>query len=279
MRWILRLLSSLVCCWSAAASFGGEIESADGVPIRFDVHGHGEPTLVLVHGWSCDRSYWHAQVDEFAQTHRVVTIDLGGHGESGRARKDWTVAAYAADVAAVVSVLELEGAVLAGHSMSGPVIVEAARLLPGKVRGLIGIDTLHDMTREYSAEQIAGFVGGMSEDFPARTDAFVRSMFPTGADQELVERVAGDMSAAPPEIALPTMRHYLSHDLKPALAAIDVPIRCLNADLWPVNLEGNRALYGDFAVVTMVGVGHFLFLESPAEFNGKLAEILRSLED
>lgn len=58
-----------------------------------------------------------------------------------------------------------------------------------------------------------------------------------------------------------------------------MPIRCLNADLWPVDLAGNLALYEDFAVMTMNEVGHFLFLEAPTEFNGKLAEIVRSFEN
>jgi hypothetical protein len=38
--------------------------SADGVPISYEVHGAGEPTLVLVHGWSCDGRYWQKQIPQ-----------------------------------------------------------------------------------------------------------------------------------------------------------------------------------------------------------------------
>jgi pimeloyl-ACP methyl ester carboxylesterase len=40
------------------------------------VRGAGDTALVFVHGWCCDRSFWHRQVDAFSGDHRVVTIDL-----------------------------------------------------------------------------------------------------------------------------------------------------------------------------------------------------------
>ena len=61
--------------------------SPDGIPVTFETHGTGEPALVFVHGWSCDRSYWRGQVGEFARRHRVVVVDLAGHGESGAGRE------------------------------------------------------------------------------------------------------------------------------------------------------------------------------------------------
>ena len=62
--------------------------SSDGVDIHYEVHGEGEPTLVFIHGWSCDRSYWQAQVEYFAKQYQVITIDLAGHGESGTNRSE-----------------------------------------------------------------------------------------------------------------------------------------------------------------------------------------------
>ena len=64
--------------------------SADGITIRYESFGEGEPALVLVHCWSCDRHLWDAVVPRLATGRRVVTLDLAGHGESGRGRKEWT---------------------------------------------------------------------------------------------------------------------------------------------------------------------------------------------
>ena len=91
--------------------------SSDNVPIYYEVQGDGEPALVFIHGWCCDRSYWREQMGEFAQQYKVVTVDLAGHGESGLDRKAWTMSAFGEDVVAVVESLGLDKVVLIGHSM------------------------------------------------------------------------------------------------------------------------------------------------------------------
>ncbi|MGB5304259.1 MAG: ester cyclase, partial [Gemmatimonadota bacterium] len=58
----------------------GEALSADGVPIRYEVHGTGDPALVLVHGWTNSRAIWGVHPRTLANTHRVVALDLAGHG-------------------------------------------------------------------------------------------------------------------------------------------------------------------------------------------------------
>ena len=262
----------------AGAALGGETASADGVAVHYDTAGSGAPALVFVHGWSCDRSYWRHQVGEFAETHTVVTVDLAGHGDSGLGRTDWSIPAFAADVAAVVDALELEDVVLIGHSMSGPIIVEAARLLGDRVRGLIPVDTLHDVGHPPTEAQIGGLLASFDGDFRRGAQGFVRAMFPADADPALVDLVANDMAAAPPEIALAAMRGLFAHDVRPSLAALTAPVICLNADMWPADLAGNREIQPKFDLILLAGAGHFLFLEQPEVFNGKLAEILRRFE-
>jgi len=140
-----RLSGSLLLALLTASCMGevttGEVLSGDGVPIRYAVRGTGGPALVFVHGWSCDRTYWDAQVRHFAPRHRVVAIDLPGHGESGTGREEWTVEAFGGDVAAVVQHLGLEEVVLIGHSVGGFVVLEAARRIPDKVVGVVGVES------------------------------------------------------------------------------------------------------------------------------------------
>lgn len=92
--------------------------SLDSIRIAFEVHGNGNPALIFVHGWSCDRSYWMNQVGTFSKNFKVVTIDLGGHGESGLGRKSWTMEAFGSDVTAVIKKFALKKAMV-GHSMGG----------------------------------------------------------------------------------------------------------------------------------------------------------------
>ncbi len=122
----------------------GSATSADGIPIRYQVSGKGPVSVVFVHGWACDRSYWREQLDHFARQYRVVALDLAGHGESGVERRQWTIEAFGRDVVTVMEALNLRRVVLVGHSMGGPVAVETARVAPEIVLGLVGVDTFHD---------------------------------------------------------------------------------------------------------------------------------------
>ena len=55
----------------------------DGVPLAFQDNGTSKSTFVLIHGWGCDHATLLRQQAVFADTHRVVNVDLRGHGESG----------------------------------------------------------------------------------------------------------------------------------------------------------------------------------------------------
>ena len=122
----------------------GVVTSRDDIPLAFEAHGAGAPAVVLVHGWSCDRSYWNGQVGPLAARYRTVAVDLAGHGESGSGRRAWTMAAFGEDVVAVVEHLGAGPVVLVGHSMGGDVsaatpeiAVEALRHAVGNEPGVI----------------------------------------------------------------------------------------------------------------------------------------------
>src|SRR2546429_3434047 len=87
---------------SAGADDGPRIAtSPDNVHVEYRVYGHGEPAVLLVHGWANDANYWHAQLDVLKARYTVVALNLAGHGASGNNRSDWSIASYAQDVAAV----------------------------------------------------------------------------------------------------------------------------------------------------------------------------------
>ena len=248
--------------------------SADGVQIHYRAGGTGTPALVFVHCWSCDASYWREQLPLFARDHRVVAIDLAGHGASGDGRERFTIAAFAADVAAVVAKEKLERIVLIGHSMGGPVALAAAPLLAGKVALLIGVDNMQNVEQEWPEEQFKQMRDAMTKDFKATADGFVRSMFPKDADPKLVASIASDMAAAPPRVAISAIEELRGFDEAAAMTAAAVPIVCINATMWPTDVAANRRHAKVFDVVLIEGVGHFLQLEKPQAFNEALMRVL-----
>jgi pimeloyl-ACP methyl ester carboxylesterase len=250
--------------------------SADGLRIAYHVEGRGNPTLVFVHCWSCDRSYWSAQVPVFSKTHRVVTVDLAGHGASEQVRKAWTMEAFGADVAAVLKEENLKNVILIGHSMGGEVVLEAARLAPKRVIGIVGVDTFQDLTQTISPDQIEGFLASFRTNFAGRTEEFVRAMFPASADPALVAKIAKAMASGSPRVGLGALESSWRYRPEETLKSLRIPIKGINSDLWPVNVDRNRTLVPRYSVKIMKGFGHFIQIEDPAAFNRLLRE---SIED
>jgi pimeloyl-ACP methyl ester carboxylesterase len=252
------------------------VQAPDGVEIAATVHSVGEPTVVLVHGWMCDQTYWEAQVPALTEHFGVVNVDVAGHGLSGTGRQAWTIASLGEDVAAVIKHLKLENVVVIGHSMGGRVGLEVARLLPGTVVGVVGVDTLQDADEAWNPEEVAAFLDGLKLDFIATCDSFVRSMFREHADDDLMDHVAADMCGGPGEIGTALIQDYANYDLASAMQAAGIPIRCINADKWPTNVEANRK-YADFDAVILTGYGHFLMQEAPDELNRALIETVANM--
>ncbi len=114
---------------AAAAAQGGDepvpkIErktclAPDGVTLVYSAAGSGEPALVFIHGGLAERTFYDGQLKAFAGSHRVIALDLPGHGESGANRKKWGMPEFGADVRAVVEAENLRKVVLIGNSLGG----------------------------------------------------------------------------------------------------------------------------------------------------------------
>lgn len=280
------LATSLPACQPAAESSASgvvvdTVVTADGVPIVYDVRGAGEPTLVFIHCWACDRTFWNGQLDTLATSHRVVSLDLAGHGESGKHRSSWTLAGLAADIQLVADTLGLDRIVLIGHSMGGPLSLLAAARMPGRVEGVVCVDALQNADFVFPRALGEQMVAAFHADFPGQMGRMMDMMFPPAADTAVKHWVLNKGVAADTGAVLAIIADYANHDEKAALAAAGVPVRCINAvPSSPMSLatdvEANRK-YADFDAVLMEGVGHYLHLERPAEFNRLLRETLDRL--
>ena len=257
----------------------GTVAAPDGVSIAYTIRANDSPALVFIHGWMCDQSFWDAQVEPMSESYTVVTIDLAGHGQSGMNREEWSLMTFGTDVQTVVEHLGLNEVILIGHSMGGPVALEAARLMPDRVLGVIAVDALHNANFEYDPERKAGFLAAWDQDFAGTCTSFVTSMFPETADPALVDRVKASMCEGPAQSSVAQFRQFLDYDMKAALEAVDVPVRCINAGLWPTNSDVNRAYHEDFDAVIIDGPGHFLMMEIPEEFNAHLSLAVAELSE
>ena len=255
------------------------VTTRDGVDLAYEVHGSERGaalTVVLVHGWAGNRSYWEHQVSFLSDSYQVVALDLAGHGESGLGRTRWDLAAFGDDVVAVVDAVGAQRVALVGQSMGGDAVVFAARQLGDRVAGIVWVDVLRSLGDEPMSppDVVDAFVAPFRADFAAATEGFARSLFPTGADPALVERVVRDMGSARREGTLGSLGHALNRHppMIAALSEITSPVVAVNPDLGPTDVDSLRR-HGVEPIV-LEGVGHFVMLEDPERFNAVLASTL-----
>lgn len=274
------LLATVLCagCGGTARHDGAggmRTTGAGGVPIAWEAAGRpaGGPSLVLIHGWNCDRRYWQEPMRLLAQHFRVVAVDLGGHGESGSGREDWSVASFGVDVAAVVRRLDLDRVVLVGHSMGGPVALEAAGRLAERVVGVIGVDTFHASDDAPPADLDAR-LQPFREDLPTALGLLDPIFFAPATDPALAEWIRTDMAAAPPKVAVPALASLARYHESSALAALDAPVGVINADLQATDVAALRRARPGIDVVVMEDAGHFLMMERPEAFVRELRRLV-----
>lgn len=254
------------------------VKAADGVPIHYSVQGKGDLSLVFIHCWGCNRNLWENQVPAFAKNHRVITIDLPGHGESGDQRKKWSIEEYGEDVKRVVTKLDLKRVVLIGSSMGGPVALEATRRMPERVVAIVPVDTLQNVESKVPPDQLESMLKQLRSDYKGTLTGLMNQyFFAPGTPAAVKNRVLNDALSRSPELSLAILEAVLSYDQARGLSGIKAPIRAINSDLNPTSLEVNRKYAPQFDVVVMKGVGHYPMLENPARFNELLAEILRGV--
>lgn len=288
-KYLVSLVSCLVILILATGVLQAEtkwpriIPSQDGTPISYEVWGAGEPTLVFIHGWNCDSRYWRAQLPHFAKKHRVVALDLAGHGHSGVTRSQYTMASFGQDVKAVVEAIGSRRVILIGHSLGGGVMPEAARLIPERVIGMIGVDTLENIEFDLSAEGLDKMVAPFEKDFPAGVRDFVGKMFSPQTDQRLRDWIIADMSSAPPAVALSAMKEMLNQYVTGEAARIfeklPIPLVTVGGDLWPINYEANRRHMFSYDAIVLKKADHFVMMDRPKEFNRALSKAIRMVSE
>lgn len=248
--------------------------SFDGVSIAYSVSGVADTALVFIHGGMADRSFWDGQHAVFAERFRVIALDLAGHGESGQNRREWGIPQFGRDVAAVMDAERVPRAVLIGNSLGGPAAIEAALFTGTRALAVVGVDTFQDMGRTMDLKQMHEMAEAWRRDFHGMLEQMLRVLLYPETPPSLVEDVRGRMSRTPVDTVCAMFRSFGGYDTGASARQLRVPVRCINGDRFPTDVESIRRVIGDFDAVVLPHTGHFPMLECPEEFNRRLAEIV-----
>ena len=144
--------------------------------LGYDAAGAGDPALLFLHGWCGDRTFFAPQFDYFAPTHRVVSVDLPGHGKS-EVPEEYSIEAFASRVAELASELGLGRSVVFGHSIGAMVALALSQSAPELVGAVALIDPpplSKEVWKGFAPQLISSFTG---PDGPTGRRQFVEQMF------------------------------------------------------------------------------------------------------
>lgn len=282
-----RVVAALLMAGSASLLFG-RTTSLDQLPSRFApyqgvrVHykslGSGSSAVVFVHGWSCDMSVWRGQIPAVEGRIRALFVDLPGFGRSDKPDVSYTMDYLAGAVDAVMQAAGVDRAVLVGHSMGTPVIRQYDRKYHAKVAALVVVDgPLRSFFKDPADAQpfLAGFEG---PEAAAKVTQMIEGMLTPAMDPAARADVMRAARETPPRVAASAMKGMFD----PAIWSDD-PIRvptlavmAPNPGWTPDYVEFVKRLAPGIRYETMPGVGHFLMIERPKEFNALLDDFLKN---
>lgn len=113
---------------------------ANDIELDYEDHGAGK-VLLLLHGLGSTKKDWDAQVPFFSKTHRVITLDLRGHGSSSKPKDAYGVGLMTEDVKAFLDQLNIKKATFVGFSMGGAVAFQMAVSYPEYVDNLVIVNS------------------------------------------------------------------------------------------------------------------------------------------
>src|SRR5215467_7334396 len=113
----------------------------NGVKMYHEVHGSGEPVVLLHGAFMTITNNWTGWIGELAKTRKVIAVEMQGHGRTADTSRDITSENLADDVAALLEKLKIPRADLIGYSMGGGVAMQCAIRHPDKVRKVVVISS------------------------------------------------------------------------------------------------------------------------------------------
>lgn len=247
----------------------------DGVTLAYTEAGSGEPPVLLVHGWTCNHTYFQPQFEHFSRAHRTVAVDLRGHGESDKPQQEYTLDGFADDLAWLAGELGLRKPIVIGHSLGGAIVLALAQRHPDLPGAIVMVDGAAVRARG-SAEALQPMIEALYG--PAYLDVqrtiVENTLFDPTDDPALRERVVREMTASPQHVTASCLKNLVVYDQEAAARACAVPALNVVAARPIQDVALTRELMPNLIHGQTVGAGHFLQLLVPDQLNAMIESFL-----
>ncbi len=241
--------------------------SSDGGRIHYEVHGSGEPVLLIM-GLGSNAYGWHRTIPWLSERYQAIAFDNRGVGRSDVPAGPYTIAQMAADAEAVLDATGHDTAHVVGASLGGMIAQRFALTYPDRLRSLVLVCTTAGGTHNVraSAEVMAALVqGGDDPNVVYRRNAWflygddTRTSNPERIEEDLVFR---QKIPTTPAGYLAQLQAAMGHDTWDALPSIAVPTLVVHGDADLLIPTANGVLLAEripgARLVLVPGAGHML---------------------
>ncbi len=263
--------------FAVAQAVNGEsnFTKLDGARVHYLNYGKGDTALVLIHGWTCNAENWSGQVQEFAKRNRVIAIDLPGHGQSDKPQITYSMDLFARAVDAVMNDAKVKRAVLVGHSMGTPVARQFYRKYPTKTLAIVVVDgALRPFGDKATMDRMVdNFRGPNYKDVVSKM--FAGLMGP-GITPDARQQINESALSTPQYVVIGAMEGMVDQSIWKD-DKVEVPVLAILAKnpFYPSNIEESyRGVAPNLEFHMWEGVGHFIMMEKPREFNSTVLTFL-----
>lgn len=251
----------------------------NGTALHYEEAGTGDPPILFVHGWCCNNTYFAPQIEHFASKHRVVAVDLRGHGSSDKPEQDYTIPGFAEDLAWMCAELGLTKPIVVGHSMGAISALQLAASFPDVPAAIVMVDPAPIIPVAGLQELMAPVVEALhGEGYRDVQRTLVEDFLFIPTDEPALKaRVVEEMGSAPQHVMASAFAGMQNWDGEAAARAVRVPALMILAGEGTTDMNRLKDACPDLAIGRTVGAGHFNQLLVPDQINAMIARFVECL--
>ena len=260
---------------AAVALSAAEAPASSGL-LATEEHGSGAPTIVLIHSIGGSRADWSSVAPRLAKNHRVVLVDLPGHGKSSPPSAKPSVAEASNALARTLSKMKIERAVLVGHSYGALVALRTALDRPKSAIAVVVVDASTFLAAD--SERVAQADKMLTERYSVYVDAVFSGM---SLDKARGDSLSAHALLVPQPVLSAYLRDSWREDLRPTIQSLKTPVFLVATDTtWPVGESWTSArrrlgyeTAGPAVGYRIMESGHMMALDQPDSLAAVIGDV------
>ena len=247
-----------------------------GEGIRYRWEGQGDTTLVFIHGWCEDASYWRAQENYFKENYRLLLLDLPGLGLA----EQYNGTDYAKEMPQFLKEEVEQPVVIIAHSMGADIALQSEGVLKEQLLKWVVVEDYKFLGASYSVEnqkEIDRVVEKLEQDFESIAIPFAKTrLFDKDTNNLIYRKIVQDIARVHPKTAALAMKNSFdfTEERKSLLAQSNQKLYLIQGSVVGTNESALERIGLNYDLNVIKKAGHYPMLEQADSFNLILQKII-----